>query len=144
MTAIAPFQTEFVLEARVSCSAPLNTGASSRGARKLIPITGGTFEGPRLKGTVLAGGGDWQLLRPDGVLEIDAHYTIQADDGACISVRNRGIVVMSPAPYVRTVPEFEAPIGGPHEWLNKNVFVGTLNVVTRDPLVVQILVFRVL
>jgi Protein of unknown function (DUF3237) len=140
----APLQTEFAFEALVECAEALDLGASPVGARKLIPIVGGTFEGPRTKGTVLFGGGDWQLVRADGVLEVDARYTIRTDDGALISVRNRGIVAkLGTERYVRSVPTFEAPAGSAHEWLNKAIFVGTIDVANRAPLVARIAVFKV-
>mgnify|MGYP003596733221 CR=1 FL=1 len=116
--------TEFALELRVSIGRPLSLGTSSFGARRTIPITGGEFEGPRIKGTVLPGGADYQITRPDGVTTVEAIYTIQAEDGALIHVRNAGIIS---APYVRTAPVFDAP-QGPHDWLNKSIFVGSLRV----------------
>src|SRR5439155_14076925 len=59
-------------------------GLVPHGTRATAPITSGTFEGPRLRGTVLPGGGDWTLLRADGVLELDLRLTLQTDDGALI------------------------------------------------------------
>ncbi len=50
----------------------------------IVPIAGGSFEGPRLRGRVLPGGSDWTLLRSDGVLELDLRITLEADDGALI------------------------------------------------------------
>jgi hypothetical protein len=145
MTPIEPLSTEFVLEAQVNCAEALRVGPSAHGHRQLIPISGGSFNGPRLSGKVLPGGADWQLGRPDGVREIEARYTIQTEDGALIGVRNVGLAV-TPAetpPYVRTAPSFDAPTGGPYEWLNKSLFVGTLGVASREPLVVLVRVFRV-
>jgi Protein of unknown function (DUF3237) len=93
---------------------------------------------------VLSGGGDWQLVRADGVLEVNARYTIRTDDGALISVLNRGIVTAAGTErYVRSVPTFEAPAGSAYDWLNKAVFVGTIEVANRAPLVVRIGVFKV-
>lgn len=134
----------FAFELRVDLSAPLTIGPSKSGLRRLIPICGGTFEGPDLQGEVVPGGADWQLTRADGVLEIDARYTIRASDGALIHVRNRGMVVFPPAvekPYVRTVPEFEAPLDGPHAWLNRTLFLGTLQLMS--PTEVRVRMYRV-
>jgi Protein of unknown function (DUF3237) len=147
MNAIAPLQTEFVLEARVNCDPMVIVGDSKRGKRQLVPITGGEFSGVNLRGRILAGGADWQLVRPDGVLEIEARYTIQTDDGVNISVCNRGVALYPPVAenvYVRTVPEFEAPAGSVYAWLNKTVFVGTVQAISRQPLIVQVRVFKVL
>lgn len=127
---------EFAFEARVSIAAGIAAGPTSVGERRMVPITGGTFEGPRLKGEVLAGGADWQLTRPDGAMTIEAIYAIRTDDGAVIAVRNCGVVDRASG-YVRTTPTFEAPIG-PHDWLNKAVFVGTLRVAARDQVVIRV------
>lgn len=132
-------QSEFVFEARVAVDKPLIVGPSSHGLRRVVPITGGTFSGPNIKGKIVAGGADWQFVRPDGVLEVLAKYTLETDDGVLISVENRGMRHASPAVmerlnkgelvpgseyYFRTVAQFEAPLGGKYEWLNRAMFVG--------------------
>jgi hypothetical protein len=147
MNTTATLQTEFVLEARVTCDPVVVIGPSKRGKRQLIPITGGEFAGPSIKGRVLSGGADWQLVRPDGVTEIEARYTIQTDDGVNISVVNRGIALYPPAfeqVYVRTTPEFEAPSDSAYAWLNKSIFVGTLQVASKQPLVVLVRIYKLL
>ena len=60
------FKTEFMWDAKVKITGMINVGESKRGVRRVIPITGGTFSGPKIKGEVLSGGEDWQLVRPDG------------------------------------------------------------------------------
>jgi hypothetical protein len=140
-TPVAPLQTEFAYEALVTIDPAVEIGPSSHGTKRYIPITGGTFHGPRIKGVVLSGGADWQLERPDGVLEINALYSIKADDGAVIIVQNRGLVVGGGS-YFRTIPQFEAPLG-PHDWLNKSVFVGSVAAAPK-PGAVVVRVFRVL
>jgi hypothetical protein len=70
---------------------PQRLGAVPHGTRIIAPISGGTFEGPRLRGKVLAGGGDWTLLRSDGVLELDLRITLETDDGAPISMSSFGL-----------------------------------------------------
>src|SRR5437868_8502722 len=66
-------------------------GAVPGGTRVIAPITGGTFEGPRLRGKVLPGGGDWLLLRSDGVLELDLRITLETDDHALIYMTFQGL-----------------------------------------------------
>ena len=142
---IEPLRTEFVFEAYVTIGVPVKVGTSKDGYRQMIPITGGQFEGPRIEGKVMPGGGDWQRVRADGVMEIEAHYIIETDDGAKIVVRNNGVGVASPEggePYVRTVPEFEAP-KGPYDWLNKSLFVGSITRPEDGSAAVIIRVFRV-
>lgn len=143
-----PLRTEFVLEIRAEIAPAVSIGPSAYGTRRLIPITGGTFEGPRLRGAVVPGGADWQLERPDGVTSVEAKYTLKAGDGTLVSVTNRGLIVppVAGAPavsYIRTVPEFEAPIGA-HDWLNKAVFVGSLDASQFRQGRVLIRVFRVI
>jgi len=149
-------RTEFAFEARVSVATPLVVGQSSHGLRRIVPITGGTFEGPSIRGRVVPGGADWQYVRPDGVLSVEAHYTLQTSDSVLIMVTNRGIRRAPPAVmarlgrgepvdpseyYFRTTAEFEAPLGSRYEWLNQSVFVG---VAERRPDAAIIRFYRVL
>lgn len=102
-------------------------GPGPMGARFLVPILGGHFTGPCLRGCVLPGGADRQWQRPDGVRELDALYEMQADDGSLITVRNRVLVEGDdPATrYARSVVQVRVP-QGPHDWLNRRVLIGTL------------------
>jgi Protein of unknown function (DUF3237) len=149
-------ETEFAFEARVAVEAPLVVGQSSRGVRRVVPITGGTFEGPNIRGRVIPGGADFQYMRPDGVLAVEARYTLETSDEALIMVTNRGIRRAPPAVmerlgrgepvdpseyYFRTTPEFEAPLGSNYEWLNQFVFIG---VAERKPDAAIIRFYRVL
>jgi hypothetical protein len=138
-SSLPPPQLEFVFEAHVEIAAPLIIGATPRGERRMIPITGGVFEGPSLRGRILPGGADWQVLRPDGVTELYARYPLETDSGAIIQVINRGLrhgpfEVMErlragqPVDpllyYFRAAPEFET--AAPElAWLNKSLFVAT-------------------
>jgi hypothetical protein len=132
-------QSEFIFEARVAVGEPLVVGPSAHGLRRIVPIVGGSVQGPRFKGQVAPGGADFQFVRPDGVLEIEAKYTLEADDGSLIMITNRGLRrgpkdvieklgrgehVDPSAYYFRTVAEFEAPAGSKYEWLNASIIVG--------------------
>src|SRR5438876_10069880 len=79
-------------------------GAVPHGTRVTAPIASGHFEGPRLRGKVLPGGGDWTLLRGDGVLELDLRITLETDDGALIHMTSDGLRDGAPegAPYLPT------------------------------------------
>ena len=79
---------ELIFAAKVSVAPPLDCGDVGKGTRRIVPITGGEFSGPDIRGKVLPGGADWQILRSDGVSELEARYTLQTDDGALINVRN--------------------------------------------------------
>jgi hypothetical protein len=76
--------------------APSLLGAAPFGTRRLIPVNGGSFEGDRLKGTVLSGGSDWQTIGTDGSVQLDVRLVLQTDDGALIGFRYRGLRTGSP------------------------------------------------
>jgi len=119
---------EFVFEELVLLAPDNKVGQTPWGQRNIVPITGGTFEGPHIKGKVLAGGWDWQLLAAGGCASLQADYMIQADDGTIINVVNTGTMCKRADGQVEralTTPRFEAPIGK-HDWLNGGAFVGTL------------------
>ena len=111
-----------LLEERVS------HGTTPYGERFRVPIIGGSFEGPDIKGRIVPGGADWQLLRSDGYLELVADYFMETDDKVQIKVTNRGLIQTVPGPdgkrYAMTTPRFEAPMGK-YSWLNQLIFAGT-------------------
>ncbi len=106
-------------------------GVSSLGERWIIPITGGFFWGHagynNFQGVVRAGGADRQLLRPDGVKELSALYEMQTADGAVITIQNNVTIdeERKPARYALSHIAVTAPTG-PHSWMNRRIFVGTL------------------
>jgi hypothetical protein len=123
-----PPRLEFAFEEIVTLGQAIPVGDTPRGRRNIVPITGGTFSGPGIEGTVIGGGWDWQLTRSDGCTEIEADYMIRTDDGVVINVVNVGALcppgANSPGPP-KTQPRFEAPTGK-YEWLNRSAFIGTL------------------
>jgi hypothetical protein len=122
----------FVYECIATIAPPLTFGPTLDGERRVIPITGGTFKGPRMQGQVVANGADWNLSRKDGASSVDAAYYLKTDDQVLIRIVNRGIgtraAADSNAPelfFMYTHPEFQAPTGK-YDWLNRSVFIGTL------------------
>ena len=130
-------------------------GKTGKGIRRVVSIDGGSFEGPNIKGIVVAGGYDWQLVRSDGVVEIDARYMLQTDDGDLITVVNRGLrhgpqevmqrlakgEEVDPSEYYfRSVPVFETA-NPKYAWLMGSVFMASG---IRKPAQVFIDVWRVL
>jgi hypothetical protein len=129
----------FAFEARVEVGPPVEIGQVPRGRRRIVPILSGTFEGPGIKGRVVPGGADWQIIRADGFSELDTRYTLETDKGQIIYVQNGGMRHAPPAimekllkgeavdpslVYFRTVPTFET--AAPElQWLTRSVFVGT-------------------
>jgi hypothetical protein len=129
-----PPRLEFVYEELVTLASSQPVGETPQGKRNIVPITGGTFEGPRMKGKILPGGWDWQLANPGGCFTIHADYMIQTDDGVIINVRNVGTQCAGAdgkRGALLTSPAFEAP-KGKYEWLNGGVYVGTLESATVD------------
>jgi len=114
--------SRLLITLQVKVSGAQKIGPVPHGTRLTAPITDGHFEGPRLRGKVLPGGGDWTLLRGDGVLELDLRLTLETDDGALIHMTSfglrhgppevlaaltRGERVDPSTYYFRTTPRFE-------------------------------------
>jgi hypothetical protein len=123
-------QLEFALQLKVTIGEAYRVGETQHGERLVIPITGGTFEGPRIKGTVINGGADYQLInKAQHRTELEAIYIIRTDDGVYIHVRNRGIIYDgkdadgNPSFYFKAAPQFEAPADSRYAWLNNALFV---------------------
>ncbi|MGI4881394.1 MAG: DUF3237 domain-containing protein [Janthinobacterium lividum] len=118
---------EFVFEEMVTLAPDIKVGPTPFGSRNIVPITGGTFAGPRLHGTIVPGGWDWQLATTGGCFKLEANYMIRTDDGVVINVLNRGTACKDLEPGARmiTVPSFEAPLGR-YAWLNDGAYWGTL------------------
>ena len=120
---------EHVFDVRIDFHERHVFGPVSGGAKQgYTSVKGGVVEGPRLNGKLVDySGADYALVRPDGVVELNAHYLLQADDGTLIYIRNLGYVYGAAPParngYFRCTPSFRAP-EGPHDWLNRTVIVG--------------------
>ena len=82
---------EFAFELHAEVGKPDEVGAVPGGTRRVIPVLGGTFNGPGLKGKILPGGADHQLLQSDGFTQLEARYIIQTEQGEMIYVTNRGM-----------------------------------------------------
>lgn len=113
-------ELEFVMDLNVEIAGQgVTVGAVPGGYRNIVPITGGTFEGPQLSGEVLSGGADYQLYRQGGS-QVDAIYSIRTADSVNIFVHNMGVADQS---YFFTSPRFEAPLDSKYAWLNQRIFV---------------------
>jgi hypothetical protein len=130
---------QHLFKAEISLAAAQELGATPQGRRRIIGITGGRFAGERLSGRVVPGGADWQVVRADGVADLDARYTLETSDGALIYVRNRGYrhgpdevlkklsageEVDPSLYYMRTTPLFETG-DARYAWLNRIVCIAT-------------------
>ena len=128
-----------LFKAEITLAPPQELGDTPMGRRRIINITGGRFHGERLSGRVLPGGADWQVIRTDGVADLDARYTFETQDGALIYVRNHGLrhgppevlkrlmageAVDPVTYYMRTTPTFETG-DARYAWLNRIICVAT-------------------
>jgi hypothetical protein len=116
----------------------LHLGHTPYGDRRIINIVGGRVDGARLSGRILSGGADWQIVRPDGVADLMARYTIETDAGARILVTSDGLRHGPPAIierlargeavdpalyYFRTAMQFETSDPST-AWLNRIIAIG--------------------
>ena len=132
-------QLELIGRCRADLGEPLELGYTPWGRRRIIPILGGEFDGPRLSATILAGGADWQVIHEDGTAAIDTRYTLQTQDGSLISVATRGVrhgppdvlrrladgLPVDPADYYfRVSVQYETGAAA-YRWLNQIVAVAS-------------------
>jgi hypothetical protein len=132
-------ELELLWELRATVTDPVILGETPKGLRRVVRITQGTFEGPGGRGELVGGGTDWQVLRSDGVLLMEAKYLLRTDDGVLIEVDNRGYrhgpaqvlervmagENVSPTEYYfRATPLLTAPPGR-YDWLNRSMFICT-------------------
>jgi Protein of unknown function (DUF3237) len=125
-------KTELLFKITLEVPSILDLGETPYGRRRIARVGGGTFEGPKMKGRVLDGGGDWLLLRRDGVLQLDVRQTLETDDKQHIYMTyrgyrhgpkdvidrlNRGEPVDPSLYYFRTTPWFETA-SEKYAWLN--------------------------
>ena len=133
----SPLKTEMAFKAEITLDKAMELGNTQHGNRRIIPITGGSFEGPGLKGVIVQGGADWQIVRDDGVAELEARYTLCTQDNVLIYVINRGYrhgppevmqrlakgeVVDPKEYYFRSTPVFETS-SDQYKWLTRYIFI---------------------
>ncbi|HEV2198949.1 MAG TPA: DUF3237 domain-containing protein [Bryobacteraceae bacterium] len=141
---LPPPKVDAVFNLHLELGKPSDVGTvSAAGMRRVVPVTGGVLEGPGMGGAVLKGkilpGADYQIIRPDGLTEIDAHYVVQLESGDLIYVTNRGMRHGPPELlaklaagekidqskiYFHTVISVETAAKS-LDWMNKSIFVST-------------------
>ena len=132
-------QTRFVFTITAHIGGVTSTGDIGHGVRRIIPIIGGEVRGPDINGKVCAFGADFQIIRPNELIELEAKYAFETDDGAVVYVENKGIrfgpvellqklkrgePVDPRLIYCRTVPRFETG-AAKYRWLMENLFVAS-------------------
>ena len=134
-----PLVTRHVFSLTIKVGAPVEAGDFGYGARRVIPILGGELKGDTLHGRIREGGADFQIFRPSELIELEARYAFETDDGAVVYVENKGMrfgpvdllqklkrgePVDPKLIYFRTVPKFETG-HGKYRWLMEHIFVGS-------------------
>jgi hypothetical protein len=132
-------QTRYVFTITANIGGVTTAGDIGHGVRRIIPITGGEVRGDDINGKVCPFGADFQIIRPNELIELEAKYAFETDDGAVIYVENRGIrfgpvellqrlkrgePVDASLIYFRTVPKFETG-AAKYRWLMENLFIGS-------------------
>jgi hypothetical protein len=136
---MASIQTAPLFKITLQVGEPQPLGDGPAGNRRVVPVTGGTFEGARLRGTVLPGGSDWIIARPDGATQLDVRLVLKTADGALLGMTYRGLrhgpeaVIarlnrgepVDPAEYYfRTAVVFETG-AAEYAWLTRLIAVAT-------------------
>jgi hypothetical protein len=136
---LAELRTQHLLTMKLAVSGSQSIGETPAGHRRVGLVAGGTFAGPRLRGTVLPGGADWIITRSDGATTLDVRIVLQTDDGAAIGLTYRGLrhgpaevmakvnagVWVDPSEYYfRTAVNFETA-APQYAWLNGIIAIGT-------------------
>jgi uncharacterized protein DUF3237 len=132
-------QTKYVFTITARIGAVTSAGETGHGVRRIIPIVGGEVKGDDINGKVLPFGADFQIIRPNELIELEAKYAFETDDGAVVYVENKGIrfgpvellqrlkrgeAVDPKLIYFRTVPKFETG-SEKYRWLMQNLFIGS-------------------
>jgi len=137
---VAPrLETKYVFTITARIGEVTSAGDTGYGVRRIIPIVGGEVKGERVNGKVCAFGADFQLIRPNELIELEAKYAFETDDGAVVYVENKGIrfgpvellqrlkrgePVDPTLIYCRTVPRFETG-AEKYRWLMESLFIGS-------------------
>ena len=132
-------ETRYVFTITVHIGSVTTAGEIGHGVRRIIPITGGTVKGEGIAGRICPFGADFQMIRPNELIELEAKYAFETDDGAVVYVENKGIrfgplelleklkrgePVDPKLIYFRTVPKFETG-SEKYRWLMENLFIGS-------------------
>jgi Protein of unknown function (DUF3237) len=132
-------QTKYVFTITARIGAVVSAGDIGHGVRRIIPIVGGEVRGENVNGKVCAFGADFQIIRPNELIELEAKYAFETDDGAIVYVENKGIrfgpvellqklkrnePVDPTLIYCRTLPKFETG-AEKYRWLMENIFIGS-------------------
>lgn len=136
---VQPIETKYVFTITARIAEVTTAGDIGHGVRRIIPIVGGEVRGEQVNGKVLPFGADFQIIRPDELIDLEAKYAFETDDGAVVYVENKGIrfgpfdllqklkrgePVDPKLIYFRTVPKFETG-AEKYRWLMQHIFIAS-------------------
>ncbi len=138
MTEFVEPRLEHLYDMHVDLEAPQVIGQTPMGIRQVFIVKGGTFEGLKIKGTILPGGGDWATMRPDGAIQLDVRVTVRTDDGAMVYAYYAAIIYGPPETILRAAGGEDVPLGDyyfytnpmfqtgapQYDWLNRTLAIG--------------------
>ncbi len=127
----APINSRSLMVLRLATSPIEEIGSTPEGTLMIFPVTGGSFEGERLRGKVLSGGGDWVTVRINGMMTLDLRIALETEDGSLIHMTFTGIRDDANR-YFRTVPRFETAAPR-YAFLNRLLAVGTAEIRPEGP-----------
>lgn len=136
---MAEIHTAHLMTMRLTVNGMQAIGDTPNGARRIGLVGGGTFEGARLNGSILPGGADWIMARPDGSTTLDVRLVLQTDDGALIGMTYRGMrhgpaevmakvnagAFVDPSLYYFRTAVFFETASEKYDWLNRAIAIGT-------------------
>ncbi len=146
---------ELITRLDATLDTPIDLGVTPEGHRRVVPITGGRLHGPRVRGDILPGGADWQIVHPGGWVSVEARYTAVSEAGTPMSIVSRGVrhgppevmtrllagELIDPSEYrFRTAVSFETAQASEMGWLNHLLAVSSA---VREPAAVQIDIYAV-
>lgn len=132
-------EAELIMKLHVECERSMDVKNDGSGYLRVIPIIGGTFEG-KINGVIVAGGADWNTAREDNTAHVFAKYLLRTTDGEFIAVENEGKIGPEDND-IKTSPRFQADSTGKYAWLNRGVYVASLQAGNKEGQV-EIIVYQ--
>lgn len=116
---------ELILILHVQCDKVMEVKAVGNGYLRVIPITGGSFEG-RIKGIVVPGGADWNTVFDNQMGHVFAKYLLKTEDNEYIAIENEGKIGINDNDFIKTSPRFQVDSASKYAWLNTGIYVASL------------------
>lgn len=140
--AMVELKAKEILHLKVECSSALKVEKNHSERLRVIPISGGVFNG-EIEGTIVEGGADWNTEKENDCSHVFAKYLLKTNDGEYIAIENEGTIKKGSNNLIKTTPRFIADKNGEYSWLNYGVYVGSLEP-GKDKYAVEIRIYKLL